>query len=407
MKILLINHYAGSPELGMEFRPYYMAREWINTGHDVLIVAASNSHVRSTQPVFRGTYNEENIDGVNYLWIKTPAYKGNGIKRSYNMLCFIIRIYQHIGKIVRKFDPDAVIASSTYPADIYPAREIAKKAKAKLIYEVHDLWPLSPIELGGMSRKHPFIIFMQWAENFAYKHVDKVVSMLPKTKEYMMEHGMKSEKWNYVPNGIVMSEWQNKVHETSLLQKKLLEYKNKYDLMIGYTGAHGVANALEYLLDAANILKKKNFLFVFIGTGSEKDKLKALSARMQLSNTRFFDPVPKNDIPEILSCLDILYIGLQKQSLFRFGISPNKLIDYMMSGKPVIQAIESGNDIVTDANCGISVEAANPKAIADAVLKLKCLPKEKLKMMGKNGKDFVRKNHDYHILADQFIKIIQ
>jgi glycosyltransferase involved in cell wall biosynthesis len=120
----------------------------------------------------------------------------------------------------------------------------------------------------------------------------------------------------------------------------------------------------------------------------------------------FLKPIPKDLIPAFLDKMDILYIGLQKQPLFRFGISPNKLIDYMMAGKPIIQAIEAGNDIVSEAHCGISVEPGNPDKVRQAILKLIRLSDQEKRDLGKNGTDYVIKNHDYNTLSEQFLNVI-
>ena len=102
-----------------------------------------------------------------------------------------------------------MIASSTYPFDSKVAAKIAKKNNARFIYEVHDLWPLTLIEVGGMSKWHPFIMAMQCAENFAYRHADKVVSLLPKAEDHMHSHGMAAEKFIYIPNGVAVTDWLN------------------------------------------------------------------------------------------------------------------------------------------------------------------------------------------------------
>lgn len=93
MNILLINHYAGSLQHGMEYRPYYLAREWVKSGHQVTIAAASVSHVRTTPPQLKGAASEEIIDGIRYLWLKTPAYHGNGIPRALNIFSFVAQLY--------------------------------------------------------------------------------------------------------------------------------------------------------------------------------------------------------------------------------------------------------------------------------------------------------------------------
>ena len=119
------------------------------------------------------------------------------------------------------------------------------------------------------------------------------------------------------------------------------------------------------------------------------------------------DSVPKTQIPDLLLYFDFLYIGLQKQSLFRFGISPNKLIDYMMSSKPVIQAIDAGNDMVKEAECGISIPPEEPDKLVKACEELMAFPEEKLILMGEKGRNFVLLNHDYQVLAKKYILAIE
>ena len=258
MNIILINHYAGSPVYGMEYRPFYMAREWVRLGHDVTIVGAAFSHLRSRQPQISGPYTEEWIDGIRYIWIAAPAYQGNGFGRVKNMLAFIFRLYRYYKKIINNKRIDLVIASSTYPLDIYPAKFIAGKSGAKLIYEVHDLWPLSPMELGGMSKYHPFIVTMQLAENYAYQSVDKVVSMLPKAESHMREHGLVGDKFIYVPNGVDTAEWTEQQQPLSSQNKDFLNQLQKdKKFIVGYAGGHAVSNALCFLVTAAERITDK------------------------------------------------------------------------------------------------------------------------------------------------------
>lgn len=407
MNIFLINHYAGSPTHGMEYRPFYMARGWVRMGHQVTIVGASQSHLRSVQPEISGNFKEQNIEGIRYVWLKTPSYQGNGIGRIMNMLAFIIQLFKFSNTFAKAFKPDAVIASSTYPLDIYPARFIANKSKARLIYEVHDLWPLSPIELGGMSPWHPFIIVMQMAENYAYRHCDRVVSMLPKADRHMREHGLAAYKFSYVPNGIEVNEWNDSDNSLPEEHEQLLkQLRNDGKFIVCYAGAHGIANALFSLVDAAELLQNQNISVVLMGKGPEKEKLQAVVKEKKIENVIFLPAVTKNSIPKMLKNMDVLYIGLQRQSLFRFGVSPNKLMDYMMAAKPVIHAVDAGNDLVIESGCGISVPPENTKAIAEAILKLKSMSPIERETMGLNGKRFVLANHDYRVLAKKFIDVV-
>ncbi|MBO4739277.1 MAG: glycosyltransferase family 4 protein [Bacteroidales bacterium] len=404
MNILIINHYAGSPEMGMEFRPYYLAREWQKLGHKVLIVGGTYSHLRKKQPDQEG---RQTINGVDYLWVKTPVYHGNGVKRLLSMFVLTAKLWFRAGKIAAKVSPDVVIASSTYPLDNYPARRIACKSGGKYIYEIHDLWPLSPMELGGMSKRHPFIVLMQMAENYAYKHCDAVVSILPKAKEHCTAHGLPENRFFHVPNGIVEDDWQNVEDLPEECGQLIAKLKAENRFIVGYVGGHALSNGLNVLLDTAKRLINSNIAFVLVGDGTEKKQLQQRVENENIRNVYFVSPIHKMAVPSFLRDMDVLYIGWNKNPLYRFGISPNKIFDYMMSGKPIVHAVEAGNDPVAEANCGLSVEAENPQAIAEAILKLKEMPAAEREQLGINGQNYVMKHHTYSVLAKKFSEIMQ
>lgn len=406
MNIMLINHYAGSSKYGMEFRPYYLAKEWVEFGHNVNIIAGSYSHLRRVNPDFKGNVNKEEIDGINYFWMKTPKYKKNGVKRFLNMFTFLFQVIRN-KKTFIKSNPDIVIASSTYPLDIFPAYLIAKRTGAKLIFEVHDLWPLTPIEVGGMSRFHPFIMLLQFAENFACRKSDFVVSLLPKADRYLVDHGMLPSKFYHLPNGINLEEWNNPTVIPDEHEKIISELRKQGKFIIGYAGSHGLANALEYLVEAAKLIKdKQEIAFVLVGEGPEKELLKQKVIKNKMNNIFFLSQVPKRSIPNLLKKMDALFIGWKRVSLYRFGVSPNKLLDYMMSGKPIIHSIEAANDLVAESGCGISVAPENPVEIVEAINKLINMDRVKQEEMGLKGKEYVLQNHDYKVLAKEFVNLV-
>lgn len=402
MNILLINHYAGSPLYGMEYRPYYFARQWIKMGHKVTIIAASFSHLRATQPKCIEEFSIEIIDDIKYVWVRTPKYWGNGIQRVINMLSFSWKLWIKILPIDK---PEIVIDSSTYPLTIYSSYKIARKYSSKLIFEVHDLWPLTPIELGNFSKYHPFILVLQHAEDFAYKHADKVISLLPKAKKYMISRGMFPNKFKYIPNGIDISSWRLSTLLPAKHTQILNKFKQQNKFIVGYAGGHGKSNALEYLLKAAELLKNNSKIqFILVGQGPEKEKLQKIVEINDYQNVNFLPPISKSSVPKFLSMMDILYIGTYQHPLYRFGVGQNKLFDYMMSARPIIYAINAGNNPINDSKCGLTVPPENPQAITNAILYLYQLPLEKRKDMGKKGKIYVEKYHDYKKLAKTFLE---
>lgn len=408
MNILLINHYAGSPRHGMEFRPYYLAHEWVRMGHRVQIVAGAYSHIRARQPEPpQGASSwDETLDNIAYRWYATPSYRGNGVGRVRSMLSFLWHLWRDGKALARGFKPDVVIASSTYPMDVWPARRIAEAAGARLVYEVHDLWPLSPMELGGMSRWHPFILWVQMAEDYAYRHADTVVSMLPKTLPYMQSRGMAAGKFAYVPNGVDEEEWRNPQPLPAEAAQRLQAIRQSGLPIVGYAGTHGLANALDDLLDVAQRLQGQAEV-VLVGTGPERERLLARVAQEDLDNVHMLPAVPKQAVPSLLECFDIAYIGWHPNPLYRFGISPNKLMDYMMAGKPVVHVVSAGNDPVAEADCGITVPSGDAVAIAEAIRKLAALTAEERATMGQAGRAFILRHQTYWQLARKFLQAVE
>jgi glycosyltransferase involved in cell wall biosynthesis len=349
---------------------------------------------------------EERIDGIRYVWVRTPSYHGNGFARAVNIFAFVAVLSLRQGEALGTNLPDVVIASSTYPLDFVAARRVAARAGAKVIYEVHDLWPLSLIELGNMSRWHPFIVLMQWAENYACRRADGIVSLLPKAEPHLRQHGMPEGHFTYIPNGIVVEEWQNHKAPVSLPDEHrgaLAALQKTGSFLIGYAGAHGVANSLHIVVEAARLLRDKPICFVLVGKGPEKESLQQRARQQGLLNMVFLPPVPKSSVPQLLSALDALYIGLPRRPVFRFGISPNKLMDYMMAGKPLIQGIEAGNDLVAESGCGLSIAPESPGALAGAAMQIMTWSPSERDQAGRRGREYVLRHHDYRALARHFL----
>jgi len=404
MNILYLNHYAGSPALGMEYRPYYLAREWVRAGHRVQIVAADFSHVRARQP----RAGDETIDGIAYRWLPTPPYQGNGLGRVRNIWAFCRQVWAQTDRLVREFQPDAVIASSTYPMDIWVARRIARQAGARLVFEVHDLWPLSPIELSGMSSKHPFILLVQKAEDDAYRDADVVVSMLPKVHDYMAGRGLDLRKLHIVPNGITLDEWTDApppLREDAA--GAIAQQRAAGRTVVGYAGSMGLPNALDVLLDAAKRLGDAPIACVLVGDGHERARLARRVADEGLAHVALLPPIPKAQIPAFLAAVDIAYIGWQRVPIYRFGIAPNKLMDYMMAGCAVLHSVEAGNDPVAESGCGLTVAPEDAAAVADGLRRLAALTPEQRRAMGARGRAFVLAEHTYPVLAQRFLRAMQ
>lgn len=404
MNILLINHYAGSLSLGMEFRQFYLAKRWIKN-NNVLIVTASFHHLRNYNPtIIKSTFRE--VDGIKFFFVKTTAYSKNNLLRLVNIVLFLINLMRYSNKITKSFRPDVVITSSTYVFDIWVAKRIANISNAKLVFEIPDLWPLALIELNVLKTWHPIIMFMKLSEWFAYRTSDLIVSVLPNCQNYMVNKGMNPTKFNYIPNGIDTDEWVVECNLPEEIMRFINKIKLNHSKIICYIGSHSVANELSPLLYAFKELKSYPVQLLFVGNGVNKRSIVSLSESLNLDNVKFLDKINKSQIPKLLEFVDILYVGLKKVHVFKYGISPNKLFDYMMAGKPIIQAINCSNDIVRKARCGLTIEPGNIQQLVRSIKFLTNLPREKIVEMGLNGKRYCLENHNYNLLAKKYFNVL-
>ena len=407
MNILLINHYAGSPEMGMEFRPYYFAKEWTAHGHHVDIIAADFSHIRRVNPKIEYDLQSEDIDSITYHWVHTGHYDGNGAKRALTMAKFVGYLWVKAHWIVRNLEPDVAICSSTYPLDTYVGQRIKRISPkpVKLIHEVHDMWPISPVELGGMSPKHPFIRAMQMGENSFCKHADVVVSLLPAAKDYFVEHGMEPEKFRHVANGVVLSEWENYEPIPVELAQHFLRNKAEGKFNLCFFGSLHKTYNLETLIRAVKQMGRKDLALTLIGPGHDRQELEALAGDCG-NIIRFFDPIPKKTIPDLFHYIDASFIGVQNSTICRFGICMNKLFDSMMGGKPIVYMVDAPYNYVEKYECGITVEGNDEKSLAESITRLLKTTENVREQMGRNGVRAAVNEFNYGKLAEQFLTIM-
>lgn len=402
MNIWIINEYAGTPYHGMTFRHYYLAKELVKFGYKVTIFTSSFSHYKLKQHLeVKNTFTKENIDGIDFVWVKMPSYSApKSFGRIRNWFLFALKLF--FLPFLKLEKPDTILISSLPLHPILPGKFLANKYKAKLIFEVRDIWPLSAIELGRYSAKNPFIKHLQWLEDFAYKNSDAVVTVLANAYGHMKTRGLSEDKFYYIPNGVSVDDL-SKIEE---LDKKTVDQIPKDKFIVGYAGTLGIANALDSFIEAAKILKDNDSIaFVLVGDGAEKEKLLQLSKNC--SNIFFVGAVKKNQVQSVLKYFDVCYIGLKNDPLFKYGVSPNKLFDYMYSGKPILYAIDSGNfKPISDINAGFNIDSENPQATLDGVLRLYNMSEEERRKMGQNAKKYVVENHDYSCLAKKLIKVI-
>lgn len=401
--IWFINQYGGSKYHGMNFRGYYFGQTLLKQGHEIYIFGASFTHLLANLPITTGLFTHEKIDGLNYVWVKIPKYKSStGIMRAISLVHFMLRLFLFNVNSIKK--PDTIIVSSPSPAPTVVGYWWAKRLKAKFFFEIRDLWALTIKNVGKISGLNPYVKFMEFCEWVGFSKSDKVISLLPDAWRYTIEHGMKMDNFVYIPNGVFLPE-DYKVHEFIKLDKSIEDRIPKDKFIVGYAGTVGFSNNLEFLIESArNLQQNENIHFVIVGHGLELENLK--NQATSLKNVTFLGHQPSNCIPSILKKFDVCYIGLKKEPLYKYGISPNKIFEYLLSGKPIICAIDSSNRIVEDANAGFVIEPNDANAISGAILNLLNLTVDERIKLGENGRSYVLEHHTYEKITSKYLEII-
>lgn len=402
MRILYIDHYAGSPSAGMEYRPHAMAVEWEKLGTSTYLLAGSYSHLRKKNFLEATELAPVEVDGVEFRFIKTRKYDGNGLGRVLSMVDFVGRGWFLARRIAREVRPDVVIASSTYPFDTYLAQRIARHARARVFHEIHDLWPLTPIELGGHSPKHPLMFAMAVAEKSAYRHSDAIISILPNVEPHVRSLGI-STPVVAIPNGIDDEAPHDPAPEKMVSLTSQLRAEGHS--VIGYAGGLTTANAMDDFVAAMALLKDEPITALLLGDGLYREDLER-QAQESGANVIFAGTIKKSEVHETLRLCDALYIGSKASPLYEFGVSANKIFDYMATGVPIVNAFASEHSPMVYANSTIRATGEDPDDIARAIKEAVALSAQERAVLGQKSIDWVREHHSMPKLAKRFLDVL-
>ncbi len=369
--IWLINQFANTPDLPGHTRQYDIAKYLVEKGWVVEVFASdfNLSERRYTKLNNFQLKKTQIFNGIKWHWLWAAPYKKNNWKRYFNLLSFCIHLGVRIfGKkiLLTKFfkrlsKPDIILASSPQLPAAFVCMIFSKILKKPFILEVRDLWP--QVLIDQSKSKNSFLIkLLTKMEIKLYQEADHVIVLANGCINYVKDRGAKNV--TFLPNGPDLN-----VFKKVEIPNKNLSFDNENPFKILYSGAHGESNNLSNVLEAAKLLRNMPVVFTFIGDGPEKKIL--INRSKLLKNVFFKDPIPKSEMPLLISKFDAILVSLKDISLFRYGVSPNKLYDAYAVGRPVISTVSGDiNNEIEKFNLGVTAPPNNPKALANAIIKL-------------------------------------
>lgn len=397
-RIWFVNHYADPPD-GLATRTFDLARELVRMGFEVSIFTSNYSHYhfRRTRAMGPRLWQTENIAGVRFVWVKTIPYRRNDWRRILNMLSFALLATS--AGVTKRGRPGLVIGVSVHPLAALAGYVIAALRRARFFFEVTDLWPETLIQFGRLRRGSIVARSLLKLERFLYNRAELVIMLWRDTGDYVESVGVPRSKILWIPHGV---------------DPRKYPASESYDggrgrpFRITYMGGFVAANALDTILNAARVLLdrgRSDILFSLVGAGTLRQHIADRARDLRLTNVEFHEPVPKTEVPRTLATADALIYGLQDLPIYQYGISTNKVTDYLASGRPIVFFGTSSYDPVSEAGAGMS-STPDPVALADCIERLVELSPEERIAMGQRGRAFMLQNHSIPVLTERLVAAI-
>ncbi len=409
--VWIFNHYSTSMLRQKGGRHYSFSKYLKQNGYNPTIFCSSVYHGNGQDiDCGKDLYKVDMDENAKFVYIKTTKYKGNGFSRIKNMLNFT-RNLMKVAKLYVKDGgekTDVIISSSVHPLTFVAVIKIAKKLGVPCIVEIRDLWPESIVEYSSkLSKKNIIIKLLYKGEKWIYKKADKIIFTMEGGKDYIIEQGWNKEidinKVYHINNGVDLKQFdQNK--ENFQIEDEDLDDENLFKVV--YAGSIRTVNNLGILLDAAKEIENTKVKILIWGDGNELDLLKGRVVNEKIGNVKFKGRVEKKYIPNILSKADMNILHYGDSGIFKYGTSQNKNFEYLASGKPILNTIKIGYDIVEKNNAGVSCKVQSAKNIGDAITIVANLRKEEILEMRENGRR-VAKEYDFANLTKKLIEVIE
>lgn len=402
MQILVLNQYALPKGWAGITRHGDLGAELVQRGHGVTVIASDFDYLKRQRR--DGLDKRSRHDGVQFVWLRTGTYTGNDAARVRSMVRFSTAAAW--AAIHVRPRPDVIIGSSPHLLTGLSAWAVARLLRRPWVFEVRDFWPSSLVDLGGLregGRTHRGLLRLEGA---LYRSADRVVTVPPSGCLRLKELGIASKHCVHIPNAA-----STPVDQPVLSERTPDNFRDGVFTLM-YTGAHGVANQLDNVIEAATILREEHptqyqrLRIELIGDGQERQRLSELATDRGLSNVRFSQPRAKAEISRLLEGADACLVHLSAADVFRYGVSPNKLFDYFAAGKPVLISSKHPT-IVDEAGAGIRFRPGVPGDLAKGIIRMMEMDRSERAAMGARGLELARTRYSVPTITDQYETLLR
>lgn len=401
--IWIINHYASH----LESRHLELAKVFAESGYRVAVITSSFHHGKREYLYDEPVKIVDRAENVRYVYLHSaPVYRTNGAKRVLNMLDFCRCFNREESRIAAETGaPSFVIASSAHPFVWETGYRCAKKFKAKFVAEFRDIWPRSLVEVQGLSPGHPLVKLFGVVEKRAYRRADAVVSTMPFAWKHVCQvAGVPREKVFWMPNGINTEEIDRWSAEEIQLPEELQTYLDEHWCCV-YEGSIAKCEYVDFLVEAFRYVKNPQIHLAIIGDGGEKENLRSLVSEYGLENVRLFPEVSKKQVCGALSKAGCCVATIHDIPIYQYGISMNKLSDYLYSGKPTVFACGVDN-VVREAG-HFALPYGEPQRMAETIEAVYRLPEDSLAELADKGRRLIREEYDYRVIGQRYLNMLE
>lgn len=365
-------------------------------GVDPLVIT-SDSNQLIEPPVLDRKVTQEARGGVTLLWLKTMKYRSaKSIRRIFSWLHFEWNILTFDKSCLPK--PEVIVVSSLSLLSVVSGLLLKRKYNCRLVFEVRDIWPLTIVEEGGFGKWNPFVLALSFVERLGYMRSDAIIGTMPNLSKHVRDVSGADTPVTFVPMGISES---HLAEQSDLDPGYVRKYLSSTRVKVVHAGTVGITNALDVFFEAAVELQEcVDIEFIVVGDGPLKHFYAEKYAERE--NIVFAPKVDRNQVQAVLAECDVVFFSVFPSKVWEYGQSLNKVIDYMLSGNPVVASYSGFPSMINEANCGSFVPAGDAGALASELKRYAAMTKSERKLIGARGREWLLQHRTYDKLTKTF-----